>query len=570
MVKRIFSIFGKEIDGLHEAAYLLAAATVTSQILALVRDKLLAYFFGAGHTLDLYYSSFRISDMIYATIASMVAASVLVPFLIKKNREHDEARHFIDHTFSVFFLAIIAVSAVIFILMPYIIPRLLPGYANDPASLHQIIIASRIMLLSPIFLGASNFLASVTQMYNRFLIYAISPLLYNLGIIFGILFLYPLFGLYGLVGGVVLGALMHMGVQIPFVASRGLLPRLRLRIDWKEVREVVMVSFPRTLTLSSTEIAELFLIALATFMGTGAISIFNFSFNLQSVPLAVIGVSYASAAFSTLAKFYESGDMKRYIEYMAISIKHIIFWSMPVTVFFIVLRAQIVRTILGAGQFTWTDTRLTAAMLALFTISVIGQSLILLFVRAYYAEGKTRRPLVANMTSAAAIIIFAFVLKWLFVAYPSFAYFMEALFKVADLDGATTSGIVLTLALAYSLGNILNAYLHWHMFKADHKHEANFSATFTGPILRTTFDSLGASVIGGYAAFLGLQIFAHVVNQQKIIGVFFQGFSAGVIGIVVWIGVLILMKNIELREVWKAFHKKIWKAKVIAVDQEGL
>src|SRR6202034_3183552 len=159
-------------------------------------------------------------------------------------------------------------------------------------------------------------------------------------------------------------------------------------------------------------------------------------------------------------------------------------------VLFIVLRAQIVRTILGSGQFTWADTRLTAAMLALFTISVVGQSLILLFVRAYYAEGKTRRPLIANMTSAAAIIVFAFVLEWLFTAVPAFATFMEALFKVQDLN-TTTNAIVLTLALAYSLGNILNAYMHWHMFKTDHKQHADFRATFTRPIFKTTFDSLG-------------------------------------------------------------------------------
>src|ERR1700722_326866 len=92
MVKKILNLFGKEIDGLHEAAYLLAAATVASQILALVRDRLLAYYFGAGHTLDLYYSSFRISDMIYATISSMVAASVLVPFLIKKCNVNGEGK----------------------------------------------------------------------------------------------------------------------------------------------------------------------------------------------------------------------------------------------------------------------------------------------------------------------------------------------------------------------------------------------------------------------------------------------------------------------------------------------
>ncbi len=587
MVKKFFSLLGREISGLHEAAYLLAAATIASSVLALVRDKILAYTFGAGSTLDLYYSSFRISDMLFATIASAVAASILVPFLVKKSREVNvgvgvetgtgremakkatdtatakvQEKYFIDHIFSAFFLAMIVISAAVFYAMPWLIPFLLPGYRHS-ASLPILITASRIMLLSPIFLGVSNFLASITQMYNRFLIYAISPLLYNIGIIIGALFFYPLFGVYGLVLGVVLGAAMHMGIQIPFVISRGFLPRLRFPVDWKEVREVVLISLPRTLTLSSNEIAEFFLIALATLMGAGSVSIFNFAWNLQSVPLGIIGVSYASAAFPALAKLYESGDIKRYVSYMAISAKHIIFWSMPVTVLFIVLRAQIVRTILGAGRFDWNDTRLTAAMLALFTVSVAGQSLILLFVRAYYAEGKTRRPLFVNCVSAFAIVILAYALRTLFVIYPSFAYFIEALFKVNGIAGSS----VLVLALAYSLGNILNTYLHWHMFHHDY---GGWKGGFTPEVMKTSIHSLGSSVIGGYAAFLALGYFGTLFNLQKVYGIFLQGFFAGIIGIIVWLLVLLLLKNAELHDVWKAFHTKIWKAKVMAVDQEPL
>src|ERR1035437_5112044 len=478
MVKRIITLLGKEIAGLHEAAYLLAIATILSQVLALVRDKLLAYTFGAGHILDIYYASFRIPDMIYATIASTVAASILVPFLIKKSTEKNGSeKYFIDHVFSTFFIGIIVISAIMWIVMPTLVPLFLPGFAHDP-SLGMLIAISRIMLLSPILLGVSNFFASVTQMHNRFLIYAISPLLYNIGIIIGVLVLYPLFGVYGLTWGVILGAFMHMALQMPFVASRGFFPRIRLPIDFKEVKEVVMVSFPRTLTLSSTQISTFFLIALATLMGEGAVSIFNFSFNLQSVPLAIIGVSYSSAAFPALAKLFKSKDIKKYVAHMATSARHIIFWSLPVTVMFIVLRAQIVRTILGAGHFDWSDTRLTAAMLAIFTVSVAGQSLILLFVRAYYAEGKTARPLLVNVVSMIAIIVFGFALRSAFINFPAFAFFMEALLKVSNLSGS----IILALALAYSLGVLLNTYLHWHMFHRDHRESAS---EFTPIVLKT-------------------------------------------------------------------------------------
>ncbi len=570
MVKRIITLFGKEIIGLHEAAYLLAIATILSQVLALGRDKLLAYTFGAGHVLDIYYASFRIPDMIYATLASMVAASILVPFFIKKSSEkkaeaagvNGGEKYFIDHVFSAFFFAIIVVSGIIWILMPYLVPHLFPGFAHSE-SLPTLITASRIMLLSPILLGISNFLASITQMYNRFLIYAISPLLYNVGIIIGILVLYPLFGIYGLTAGVILGACMHMALQVPFVVSKGLFPKLRFKIDMKEIREVVTVSLPRTITLSSTQISTFFLVALATLMGEGAVSIFNFSFNLQSVPLAIIGVSYSSAAFPALAKLFESGDIKKYVSHMAMSARHILFWSLPITIMFIVLRAQIVRVILGAGRFDWADTRLTAAMLALFTISVAGQSLILLFVRAYYAEGKTTRPLLVNIVSAVVIIILAYVLRGVFVSYPTFAYFIEALFKVTGISGS----IILVLALAYSIGVLLNTFLHWLMFHRDY---GGFSGNFTPVVFKTFFQSFSASIIGGYVAFLFLHVFGGFFDMHKIFGVFLQGFCAGVCGLLVWAIILKLLKSEELHDVWTTLHHKIWKAKVVPTDAEPL
>jgi putative peptidoglycan lipid II flippase len=560
MVKRIITLFGKEIIGLHEAAYLLAIATILSQVLALGRDKLLAYTFGAGHILDVYYASFRIPDMIYATLASMVAASILVPFFIKKSSGGE--KYFIDHVFSAFFFAIIIVSGIVWVLMPYLVPHLFPGFAHDP-SLQTLITASRIMLLSPILLGISNFLASITQMYNRFLIYAISPLLYNIGIIIGIVVLYPLFGIYGLTAGVILGAFMHMALQVPFVISKGLFPRIRFKINLKEIREVVMVSLPRTITLSSTQISTFFLVALATLMGEGAVSIFNFSFNLQSVPLAIIGVSYSSAAFPALAKMVESGDMKKYVSHMAMSARHIIFWSLPITILFIVLRAQIVRVILGAGRFDWSDTRLTAAMLALFTVSVVGQSLILLFVRAYYAEGKTMRPLLVNIISAVVIILLAYVLRGVFISCPTFAFFMESLLKVTGISGS----IILVLALAYSTGVLMNTLLHWIMFHRDH---GGFSGNFTPVVLKTFFQSFSASIIGGYIAFLFLHLFGGLFDMHKIFGVFLQGFSAGICGILAWALVLKLLKSEELHDVWTTLHQKIWKAKITPADAEPL
>ncbi len=559
MVKRFLEMMGKEIGGLHEAAYLLAFFAFLSQILALVRDKLLAFNFGAGHDLDIYYAAFRIPDLIFVSIASMVSASVLVPFFIERfNRDEDKGKRFIDSIFTAFFLAIIVISGITYLLMPHLVAWLLPGFVNDQ-SFSDLVLASRILLLSPIFLGLSNFLSSITQMHKRFLVYALSPILYNIGIIIGIICLHPLFGIYGLVWGVIIGALLHMMIQVPFIMHKDSFPNLSIRISWSDISRVVLVSLPRTVTLSSNQLASFFLVSLASFMSGGSISVFSLAFNLQSVPLSIIGVSYSSAVFPTLSKFFVENNRRQFLQQMIDSARHIVFWSIPITIMFIVLRAQIVRTIYGAGQFDWADTRLTAAVLSIFIISVIGQSLILLFVRAYYAEGKTKRPLFVNVASGVIIVILGYTLTKIFFAYPLFKYFLEDLFKVSGQMGTS----VLVLPLAYSIGVLINTYFHWHMFEKDYP-------GFTKPVIATLFQSFAASVIMGYIAFLSLRFFNIFFPLTKAWNVFFQGLFAGIVGIVIGVLILILLKNREVKEIWSTLHHKFWKSNVVVPDQDSL
>ncbi len=559
MVKRFFSLMSQEISGLHEAAYLLAFFAFLSQVLALIRDKMLAYSFGAGHTLDIYYSAFRIPDLIFVSIASVVSASVLVPFFIDRfHNDSDKGQRFIDSVFSIFFFAIIIVSAITFFFTPWLVKFLLPGFAND-SSLEELIIATRILLLSPIFLGISNFLSSITQMHKRFLIYALSPIVYNFGIIIGVIFLYPIMGIYGLVWGVVIGAFLHMAIQIPFILHKGVFPRLHINVEWSSMLKVVFISLPRTLTLSVNQLASFFLISLASLMTGGSISIFNLAFNLQSVPLTIVGISYSSAVFPTLSRFFVEKKRSEFLKQMIDSARHIVFWSIPVTVLFIVLRAQIVRTIYGAGQFDWSDTRLTAATLALFIISVIGQSLILLFVRAFYAEGKTRKPLLINIISGIIIVALGYGFTKAFFAFPIFAFFLEDLLKVSGQSGTS----VLVLPLAYSIGVFINTYLHWFMFEKDYH-------GFSKPVISTLFQSFSASIIMGYVTFISLRFFNIFFTLEKSLGVFLQGFCAGIVGIVVGIFVLILLKNREIKEIWQTLHHKIWKSDIVVPDQEVL
>jgi putative peptidoglycan lipid II flippase len=450
----------------------------------------------------------------------------------------------------------VVVSAIAYILAPTFVPLLMPGFANDP-SLPELILSTRIMLLSPFFLGLSNLFSSLTQMRYRFLVYAASPVLYNVGILGGLIILYPIMGVSGLAIGVAVGALLHMGLQLPFIIKERLLPRFTRAINWREVRSIVAAAIPRTLTLSATQLAAFFLISLASLMSVGSISVFNFAFNIQSVPLTIIGASYSSAVFPALSRLFVSGGRQEFLGKMIASARHIIFWSVPLMVLFIVLRAQIVRTILGAGAFDWNDTRLTAAVLALFVISTIGQSLVLLFVRAFYAEGRTAKPLLINLLSAVIIAASGYFFVKLFFAFPVLRFFIEDLLKVSGQPGTS----VLVLGLAYSFGTVINLILHWAMFERAYR-------GFTKPVLDTLFHSFAAAVIMGYATFLSLRIFAVVFPLTKVWGVFLQGLCSGLIGITIGVLVLAILKNKELAEVWRTLHHKIWKAPVPPAEVE--
>lgn len=558
MVNKIFTFLSKDIGSLHEAAYLLAGFAFLSQILAIVRDRFLANAFGASHTLDIYYASFRIPDLIFVSVASLVSVSVIIPFLNEKILEgKDSVKKFVNSLFSFFVMLMFIVSFVTFFLIPFLIPVIFPGI-TDSSSQNEIIVLTRILLLSPIFLGISNFFGAIAQTYKKFVSYALSPVLYNLGIIVGIVFFYPFFGLNGLIYGVILGAILHCFIQLPAIIKCGVIPRPTFAFDFSSIKSAVSISVPRTLTLALSHVVMLVLVAIASLMKEGSISVFNFSFNLQSVPLSIIGVSYSLAAFPTLSAFFSKGEKDNFFDHLIIGTRHIIFWSAPIIVLFIILRAQIVRTILGSGEFNWSDTRLVAASLAIFAISALSQSLILLFVRAYYASGRTKFPFVVNVISSMVAVVLVIGFSFIFKNVPVFRYFIESLLRVEDIAGTE----VLMLPLGFSLAMIINGIILWL--------NLGVLSSQKRKIWRSFFQSLGASVIMGFASYVGLNVFVKVFDVNTLFGIFMQGFCAGIFGIIIGSVTLWILGNEEIRDIWKMLHHKIWKTVPVVPETTNL
>jgi len=559
-MKKFFKIFNKEFINLNQAALLLGFFTLLSQVLALFRDRFIAHFVGPSSSLDAYYAAFRIPDLIFISIASLASVTVLIPFISSKMTNGEvtkEAKDFLNQIFTVFSILLFTISLIIFFLMPFFAHIIAPGFSDEMQQ--KVITLSRIMLLSPILMGLSNLFGTITQLFRKFFYYSLSPIFYNLGIIFGVVFLYPIWGISGMAIGVVFGALLHLLIQIIASSGCGFAPKFSFLIDLKEIKKVIYISLPRTLGLAFNSISLICIIALASFQKSGSISIFNFSLNLQSVPLNIIGISYAVAAFPTLVKAFSGGRMDQFKDHLKIAARQIIFWSLPITFLFIVLRAQIVRVILGSGTFSWESTRLVAASLAIFSISIIAQGMIALLSRAYYATGNTKRPLIINLISSILIIILSYTFTHLFQNIPIFRYFIESIFKVTDIEGTA----VLMLPLAYSVGTIINFILQWISIRKDFMQVEQF-------IAKTFFQSLGASFFIGFISYLFLNIFSPIFGTITFWGVLFQGLISGILGILFGILILYLLKNEELNDLIKALKTKFWKTKVIVPAQEEL
>lgn len=540
MVRGIFERITAPIRGLHQAAYLLAALTLASQALALLRDRTFAHTFGAGEVLDLYYAAFRVPDLVFALVSSLVSAYVLIPRIMGMDRE--TTRRLLSESATFLFAVGGLICVVLAFFMPQFLAFLYPSFASSPYQ-SEFILLARILLLQPILLGLSGVLASVTQVHRRFVLFALSPVVYNLGIIAGTVFFYPYVGLPGIGLGVVIGAIAYLAVNIPVIVNAGVVPRFRLP-SFALMMPIIRDSVPRSLALGMGSITALILTAFASRIGTGSVSVFTFASNLEAVPLALIGASYAVAAFPALSEASAPEKRSEFTRILSASARHIILWSVVSLGLIAVLRAHIVRVILGTGAFDWNATRLTAALLVIFAVGLIAQGLVLLFSRALYAVRQSWRPFVYQLAGGVLTVLLATI----FLAMPpqGLQTSLAAFLKVGDIHETS----ILLLALSATLGQIFLALLSLIALRS-------VSLGLARTLVRPLIDGSIAALVGGAAAYAVLAFEGGIVPLTTLAAVFTQGLIAGIIGLVASACALYAVGNEEFRIAVNAFSKLV-------------
>ncbi|MBI1971549.1 MAG: murein biosynthesis integral membrane protein MurJ [Candidatus Wildermuthbacteria bacterium] len=451
MFARFFNSKTTTVSG---AAILLAASFFVSRILGVVRDRLLAGRFGAGEELDIYFAAFRIPDFIYGILIMGGFTAVFLPIFSQYfEKQKEEAWLLASHLFNALLVGMLFLSVVLFLFMSPLIKLVTPGFTSEMRQ--AVVPLANLMLLSPILLGISAVFSGVLQYFQRFLAYSLAPLLYNLGIIFGILFLEPLFGIMGLGWGVIVGVLAHLAIQIYPAVQSGFRWNLALRLYHPAMKQLLSLMAPRTLGAAAYHLNLTFVTAVASTLALGSIAIFNFANNLHFFPIALIGVSFGTAVFPALSRDYAQGENGAFIRHFASGLRQVMFFVVPISLFMFLLRSQIVGLLLGTGEFDALAERLTAATLGIFAFGILSQAFVPYFIRAFFALKDTVTSTLIGIASVALNVALVFFFVKVF-SYPNPA--RDAVLRILGLEGTGDIRII-ALPLALSLSSLFSFIL---------------------------------------------------------------------------------------------------------------
>lgn len=529
----------KAMSTITGAAFLVSCMGLASRFLGLVRDRILASKFGAGDELDIYYAAFRIPDFIFNLLILGTLSAAFIPVftsLISRNKNR-EAWKLAGNIFSLGLVVLSLAAIILFFITPLLTKGITFGF--NPEKQEAVTMLTRIMLLSPILLGLSGVLGGILNSFKKFFFYSLAPIFYNIGIIIGALVFTQFWGIAGLAWGVVLGAILHLLIQLPETIRCGFRFKFKINLKSAYLKRVILLMIPRALGLAMTQVNLLIVTILASTLAAGSLAIFNLANNIQSVPLGVFGISFAIAAFPVLSGYWAKREKSKFVKSFSQTFSNIMFFIIPFSVAFIILRAQIVRVVLGSGKFDWEDTTLTFQALGIFSLSLFAQSAIPLLARSFYAIQNTIIPFLISLF----VGVLNLVLSIVFI-------------NIMNDDQ------ILGLVWAFSIATVVNMILLLIVLrkKIGDLREKEIIRSVRKVIWSTLAMAIVMQLIKHGVSFL--------VDMQTFLGVFTQMVLSALGGLATFILVGKILKLKELDYFIKAWKKKKFEKEIVINEKE--
>jgi len=547
LLKNGSDLLTRQQKNIFSAAVVIMLMIAASRILGLVRNRVLAHFFTAD-TLSVYFAAFRLPETVFEILIFGTLASAFIPTFtsyLSKNQEK-EAWYVANSAINITLVFFLFLAIFLLILNDPLYRLIAPGFSSSQVELTANL--ARILLLAQAFFILSYFLTAVLESFQRFLIPALSPLFYNLGIIFGTIFLAKRLGIYAPTIGAVIGAFLHFLIQVPLAFHLGFRPHLVFDFSHPGIKKIGKLAAPRVIELSFLQLskgAELFL---ASLVSVGAYTYYTFANSLQLLPIGLFGTSIAKAALPPLS-YYAAEERKEEFKKTFYSLfRQIIFLTLPLSVFLAALRIPLVRLAFGAANFTWESTVQTGLTLSAFCLGITAQALIYLLTRAFYAFHDTKTPVKVSIGIMALNILFG--------------VFFILILKLQ----------IWSLALAFSLASFIQVVLLAIFFR---KKIDFFSKDLFIFVVKITFSSLVSggvmffflkildrsawdkklSFLGHFGLALPVSFERFILDTRYTINLIYLTVIVSLIGLIVYIILAKLLKIPEITIFSKLFTK---------------
>lgn len=427
--KSLNALISKQTN-IFSAALFIILTTVLSQLLGLVKYRILVSLFGASNSLGVFFAAFRVPDFVFQVVIAGALSTSFIP-VFSEYVGHGKRREADSFTSSLLTLGIIFYTLVslIVILFAYPLSRMIaPGFSDSELRLMaQFMI---IIQLAQLFFILGTVATAVLQSLQHFLIPGIATAFYNLGIIVGLLLLVPFIGIYAASIGVVIGSAFFFLVQVPLLVHSGFLYRPSLDLK-NGALKIIHLMLPRSATLIITQLAITANVFFASFLGARSLVIFDLAQTLVLAPVVLFGQSIAQASFPALSQ--KKNDKKIFDSIFVSSFNQILYLTLPLSALLIVLRIPLIRLFFGAQRFDWLATVDTGRTLAYFSVSIAAQSLIYLLARGFYAHKDTKTPLVVTIIA----VVVNITLSYFFILVMHLPiFFLAAAFSVSNILAA--------------------------------------------------------------------------------------------------------------------------------------
>ena len=508
------------------AAVILGVTSSVSAVLGLVKTRLLASYFGVSKELTIFYTADKIPNLIYSILIVGAVSTVFIPIftgLLKKDKE--EAFKVASSIIEATFIFFVTVGTIIFAFSPNIIKVLSVGkFSEEEIRLGSNLM--RIMLASQMFLVAGSLTTSILQSFKYFVIPALAPIFYNIGMIIGTVFLSNKLGIYGPSIGVAMGSVMHFLIQVPLLKRSGF--RLFSHIDFKDknFKKTFSLVPPRIISVLIANLVQTINNSLAILVSAPSVIFLKFADQLQTIPVNLFGISMGAASLPTLSSQSAPEEQEKFKETFLTSLHQITYLVMPLSAILLVLRIPAIRLVYGVGNFPWGATIRTAQTLAFFSISIFAQSANYLTTRAFYALKDTSTPVLINIFTAIINICVS-------------VYFVSTL-KLG----------VWSIALAYTGTSILDCILL--LYFLDKKIGGFDKKKLIVPFTKISF----ATGLMGIMLYIPMKLLDnYVLDTTKTINLIALTGVAGIVGMGTYLLITRLLKVEEIELFYKLLRK---------------